>query len=293
MKLFGSKQARQASANCPLAEGVVMIGSEHYAIRGGVAGRERLRILGRVMASSTRSLFERLGVGDGLTCLDAGCGGGDVTLELARRVGPRGRAIGVDIDGTTLRLAREEAEEQGIRNVEFRVLDIQAQGAGSGFDVVYARFLLTHLADPAAVVAAFFNHLSPGGLVIVEDIDFSGCFTFPDSSAFRRYHELYCTVVRRRGGDPNIGPRLPSLLLDGDFQNVDLAVVQPTGTQGEVKRLNPITMENIADAALADGLATRQEIDAIVQELYEFADNPRTVVGLPRIVQAWGRRAGV
>jgi hypothetical protein len=52
-------------------------------------------------------------------------------------------------------------------------------------------------------------------------------------------------------------------------------------------------MENIADAALADGLATRQEIDAIVQELYEFADSPRTVVGLPRIVQAWGRRAGV
>src|SRR5262249_21531875 len=103
MKLFGSKQARQASATCPLAEDVVMVGSEHYAIRGGVAGRERLRILGRVMASSTRSLFERLGVGDGLTCLDAGCGGGDVTLELARRVGPRGRAIGVDIDGTALR----------------------------------------------------------------------------------------------------------------------------------------------------------------------------------------------
>lgn len=47
--------------------------AQHYAIRGGIQGRERLRILSRAMQSSTTSLFERLGVGDGLTCLDVGC----------------------------------------------------------------------------------------------------------------------------------------------------------------------------------------------------------------------------
>jgi SAM-dependent methyltransferase len=267
-----------------------MAGTEHYAIRGGIAGRERLRIIARVLRPSTQSLFERLGVGEGLMCLDAGCGGGDVTVELARRVGPRGRATGVDIDESILCLARREAEEQGIRNVEFRMLDFQAQGAGSCFDVVYARFLLTHLADPSGAVAACYGHLRPGGLVIVEDVDFSGHFTYPECSAFQRYHGLYCTVVRRRGGDPNIGLRLPSLLIEGGFENVELAVVQPVGTQGEVKLINPITMDNIAEAVLGDGLAPRQEIDAIVQELYEFAANPRTVAGLPRVVQAWGRR---
>ena len=69
-----------------------------YAIRGGIAGRERLRILARTLYAGTGALFDRLGVGAGLRCLDAGCGGGDVTLELARRVGPRGRVIGVDLD---------------------------------------------------------------------------------------------------------------------------------------------------------------------------------------------------
>ena len=58
------------------------------------------------MYSSTTTLFERLGIGDGMVCLDVGCGGGDVTLELARRVGPRGRVVGADIDETTLALAR-------------------------------------------------------------------------------------------------------------------------------------------------------------------------------------------
>ena len=166
----------------------------------------------------------------------------------------------------------------------------RTQDAGSGFDVVYSRFLLTHLDDPAGALAAFHRHVCPGGLAIVEDTDFSGHFTYPASPAFQRYHELYCKVVRGRGGDPDIGPRLPILLADGGFEKVELTVVQPIGTHGEVKLLNPMTMENIADAVLQDGLASRAEIDVVVRELYEFAENPRTVAGLPRVVQAWGRR---
>jgi hypothetical protein len=48
-------------------------------------------------------------------------------------------------------------------------------------------------------------------------------------------------------------------------------------------------MENIAGPVLEDGLATREEIDQIVRELYDFAANPSTLAGTPRIVQAWGR----
>ena len=73
-----------------------MSDAQHYAIRGGVKGRERLRILSRTMQLSTTSLFERLGVRIGLTCLDVGCGGGDVTVELGKRVGPHGRAVGAE-----------------------------------------------------------------------------------------------------------------------------------------------------------------------------------------------------
>ncbi len=269
-----------------------MAPGEDYIIRGGSAGRERLRILARIMYASTAALFDRLAVGEAQRCLDVGCGGGDVTLEFARRIGSRGKAVGVDIDAAQLDIARREADAQGFRNVEFRLLDIRTaeEDVGSDFDIVYARFLLTHLNDPSRAVAAFYRYLRPGGLVIVEDIDFSGYFTYPDSEAFQRYKELYCTLVRRRGGDPNIGPRLPFLLADGGFEKVDMTLVQPIGTRGEVKLLNPITMENIADAILQAGLASRQEIDILVQDLYRFAEDPRSVAGVPRIIQAWGQR---
>lgn len=267
-----------------------MTDAKHYVIRGGIQGRERLRVLARVTYPSTASLLDRLGLDTGMTCLDVGCGGGDVTVDLARRVAPGGRVVGIDVDEATLELGRQEAEADSIDNVEFRALDIRTQQCGSGFDLVYARFLLTHLSDPHSTLTALLEHLRPGGVLAVEDIDFTGAFTWPESEAFQRFCELYCTVVQKRGGDPNIGKRLPLLLAESGFETIEMNVVQPMGTEGEVKLINPITMENIADTVVQDGLASPAEIEAVVQELYRIAADPGTFAGLPRIVQAWGRR---
>jgi SAM-dependent methyltransferase len=264
--------------------------SRHYVIRGGVEGRERLRILSRVMAPTTAALLDRLGLRDGHRCLDVGCGGGDVTFELALRAAPGGSAVGTDIDEAKLALAREEARHRGITNVELRTSDIPDASGDREFDVIHSRCLLTHLSDPEEALAAFYRHVRPGGMVAVEDIDFSGYFTYPECAAFRRYHELYCAVVRRRGGDPDMGKRLPLLLERCGFEDVGGCVVQPMALEGDAKLINPLTMENIAEPVLQDRLATRSEIEDIVQQLYDFAADRETLAGVPRMVQTWGRR---
>jgi SAM-dependent methyltransferase len=259
-----------------------------YVIRGGSEGRERLRILARVMAPSTTALLGRLGDLTGLRCLDAGCGGGDVTRELARRAGPNGRAVGIDLDETKLALCREESA--GLSNIEFRSARIGEDDIAGPFDVVYARFLLTHLTDPGAAVGEFHTLLNPGGIVAVEDIDFSGYTAYPFSAAHRRYADLYRQVVRSRGADPDIGPRLPSLLLQHGFTDLSVSVLQPMGLTGEVKLMPPITVESISASVVAAGLATAEEMAALAQELYADAANPETLAGNPRIVQVWGRK---
>ena len=124
---------------------------------------------------------------------------------------------------------------------------------------------------------------------MVEDIDFTGHFCHPHSQAFWRYVDLYTKAVQARGCDPNIGPRLPGLLCDAGLDNVDMNVVQPAGRSGEVKLLSPLTLEAIADAVLAEKLATVDELNRTVDELYTFASQDSSVMSIPRVVQAWGR----
>ncbi len=263
----------------------------HYVIRGGKDGRERLRLLARVLKPGTTELFNRVGVQPGWTCLDVGCGGGDVTMDLAALVGPSGQVVGVDIDREIVAIAQREAAERQLTNVSFRCSAADTLRVDRSFDLVYCRFLLTHLSAPASVLDKMMQVLKPGGVLVVEDIDFSGHFCYPESAAFRRYIELYYHIVRKRGGDPDIGPRLPTLLLDAKCTDVNVHVEQPTALSGETKLIAPITWQSIADELLGDELSTQAEMNMVAEELYEFARNPRTLMSLPRIIQTWGYRA--
>ncbi len=267
--------------------------NRRYVIRGGIEGRERLRLLSEVMGPSTRALLTEVGVPAGSTCLDVGCGGGDVAFELARTAGPTGRVVGVDLDETKLDIARREAGQHDLSNITFELGDVTRWKSDELFDLVYARFLLTHLPDPGGLVAVLRRHTRSGGVAILEDIDFRGHFTDPACPAMQRYVAWYTSSVQRRGGDPNIGPRLPGLLREAGFDDVQMKLVHPAALIGGIKLLTCITLENIADVVLQDDLATEEELRQTIDELYTFARDPHTVIGGPRVFQAWGRNTDI
>jgi SAM-dependent methyltransferase len=265
------------------------MGNVRYVIRGGVEGRERLRLLSEVMGPSTRDLLAAVGIPGGAACLDAGCGGGDVTLALAGVAGPAGRAIGVDLDDVKIDLARQEAERRGVANVSFEVRDVADWEPGESFDVVYARFLLSHLPEPGRLLAAVRHHLRPGGVIVLEDIDFRGHFSEPECPALERFVELYTKSVQSRGADPNIGPRLPGLLRHAGLSGIQMRLVHPAALEGGIKLLTCVTFENIAEAVVKDGLIQPDELQETIESLWAFARDPHTIVGGPRVFQAWGR----
>jgi hypothetical protein len=200
------------------------------------------------------------------------------------------------MDAAKIAIARAEAEAGRVRSVEYREGDVLATEFTPNYDVLYVRFLLTHMADPAAAVARISAGLRPNGVPIAEDIDFTGCFCHPSSAAYDRYVALYQGAAWARGVDPNIGPRLPEFLAGAGCERVGVNVVQPAGMTAEgyerdVKLVTPLTLENFADSAVAEGLASREEIDGLLAKLYELAADSTTLLAFPRIVQAWGYRA--
>jgi ubiquinone/menaquinone biosynthesis C-methylase UbiE len=266
-------------------------GSENYVLRGGDKGAERLRLLARVKWPTTRTLLRWLGLRPGLRCLDVGCGIGAVTLKLARQVGPTGIAVGIDLDERCLELARQEASRLGLP-ATFRKEGVHGLTEEAAYDLVFSRFLLTHLPDPQRAIERLARAARPCGLVVVEDIEFAAHFCHPACPAFDRYVSLYQQAVLRKGGDPNIGPRLVSLLLDGGLQQVGVEVVQPTYRKGPGKRIAQVTMEHIREAVVTAGLASEGDVDGVLADLDRFARNPRTILSLPRIFQVWGQRPG-
>jgi SAM-dependent methyltransferase len=244
------------------------------------------------MWPTTRALFSLVGIDPAARCLDLGCGGGDVSIELAGLV-PDGSVVGTDLDDIKIELARAEASRASVRNVSFRVEDVtEPCSDGELFDLVYTRFVLTHLPDPSQALLNIYDRLTPGGVLIAEDCDFRGGLCYPDSAAFSRFIELYTKAVQSRGGDPNIGPRLPTLLREAGFNDLSpVNVVYPADLSGEVKLMAPLTLEAMADAVLAANLVDEDELNQIVDELFAFANRDDTVLSPCRIVQVWGRRS--
>ena len=263
---------------------------DRYVIRGGRAGYERLQLLARDRWPDTRALLARAGVGAGMRCIDLGCGGGEVTLELAKLIGPDGTAIGVDMDEIKLALAREVAADRGVTNVEFRALNVNVWDEPATYDVVFCRFLLQHLSQPVALLRRMWAAVRPGGVIVVEDADFDGWCCHPANDGFAFFVRAYCQVLGRWGGDHAIGRKLYGYCLDAGIPDVHVGLLTPLYLAGEGKTLALSTFEATAAAILAEGLAAEDELTTALERLAAFTADPRSLIAGPRVFQLWWRR---
>ena len=149
--------------------------------------------------------------------LDVGCGLGQLSRAMAGQLTRGGRVVGVERDPEQQKAAERLAEEDGEAGlVEWRrgdAVDLPLDDDEWGtFDVAHARFILEHVPDPQAVVAAMVRAVRPGGRVVLEDDDHDLLRLWPEVPGFARLWRAYVRTYDRLGNDPYVGRRMTAML---------------------------------------------------------------------------------
>lgn len=189
-------------------------GAREYVLGTHQAELERLALQHRLWRGVAIECWDRCGIGRGASVLDLGCGPGYAALDLAARVGPEGAVVALDESERFVDHLRSAARERGLRNITARVSDIQRSGlAPESADAAYARWVLCFVSDPDAVVREVAGALRAGGRFAVQDyVNYEAMLLSPPSEHFTRVIRVVAESWRRRGGDPDVCLRIPSMM---------------------------------------------------------------------------------
>jgi SAM-dependent methyltransferase len=161
--------------------------------------------------------LDRFGPIRGWSCLDLGAGGGDVSVALAKLVGPEGVVFAVDSDPVARDLTAKKAAEVGLAQVVAITQAAEELALPQQVDLAYCRFLLLHVFDPALVIARMRDSTRPGGWVLIQE---------PITSAGRVDGAPLKMPEARH---PDIGALLPKLVKQAGLDLVDAWAEAPAG----------------------------------------------------------------
>jgi SAM-dependent methyltransferase len=263
--------------------------SGKYPIESRRGEIERLGVQSAAMAPDTERMLDLIGVAEGWTCLDVGCGPGGITDLLSRRVGRSGRVVGLDMNVEFLTHACARAAA----NVEF----VQGNAYDSGlppesFDLVHMRFVASTAGTPERLLEEAIHLTRPGGTIALQEPDAESLNCYPPHAAWDRLNAVLLGAFSGVGADLQLARRLYFLVRHAGLADVNFRpfIVGVRSIDPMVDYL-PATVESVRGTILRLGLMTEAELMVLLAECREHLGRPDTAFTMYTVAQVWGRKA--
>ena len=215
----------------------------------------------------------------GLEVLDIGCGPGSITVDLATWVEP-GRVVGIDRSPDAVAAARQAAADAEA-DVSFAVGDVYLLDfPDDAFDVVHAHQVLQHLSDPVAALKEMRRVCRPSGVVAARDADYAAFTWAPADPRLDHWLSLYHRLARANDAEPDAGRHLVGWARRAGFSAVEPGASAWCFATPDDRRwwgglwADRIRESELAEQALAAGLATPTDLDDIAAAFRQWADDP-------------------
>ena len=178
----------------------------------GEAAARRLQLIDSIFGPSTRKLLISSGLKVGWRVADIGCGVGLVSFWMAEQVGSTGSVAAVDASAAQIETAGNYSAQQGFANIVFHTANAYDTGLPrESFDLVFSRFLMCHVPEPARAISEMRSLLKVGGVLACEDYEQKSVISEPPSRCYTRLNEISNAMDTVFGVDSNIGLKLPRL----------------------------------------------------------------------------------
>ncbi|HMK38710.1 MAG TPA: class I SAM-dependent methyltransferase [Bacteroidota bacterium] len=197
---------------------------EAYLLGVNETEMERLRFQHGVWKPVTDGFLDRIGVRSGWHCLDAGGGPGFVALDLRERVGEKGSVTLLDPSSLFLDRFVRECRLRTWENVRTLRGKVEEAPIPPGeFDLVFIRWVVAFVPDPAGFIRKLIAALRPGGMIAFQDYYYEGLSLFPRGGAFDGAADVVRAYYRSGGGDPYVTGRLPEILREEGLSVTDFS----------------------------------------------------------------------
>ncbi len=263
--------------------------SGKYPLENRAGEIERLLVQSAAMATDNLAMLDLIGVREGWSCLDVGCGPEGITRYLSRLAGPGGRVVGLDMNSDFLDHARIDAPD----NVEFRHGDAYHSDLPPGsFDLVHMRFVASTAGAPERLLQEAIRLARPGGTVALQEPDGSSLNCYPPHPAWEKLKAALLGAFSGVGADLRLARRLYTLAREAGLDDVQYRpfLIGVRSMDPMVDYL-PSTVESLRSTVIKLGLLSEAELPEMLAECRNHLRQPQTVFTTYTVAQVWGRTA--